>query len=45
VRFARISFSRLGKGGLEDGGGHVGLGLAGAGGRFGIGLGGSLALV
>jgi hypothetical protein len=43
--FARFSFSRLGGGGLEDGGGHVGLGLGGRGGRFGIGLGGGLALV
>jgi hypothetical protein len=37
--FARFSFSRLGGGGLEDGGGHVGLGLGGRGGRFAIGLG------
>jgi hypothetical protein len=43
--FARFSFSRLGGGGLEDGGGHVGLGLGGRGRRFGIGLGGGLALV
>ena len=41
--FARFSFSRLGGGGLEDGGGHVGFGLGGRGERFGIGL-GNLAL-
>jgi hypothetical protein len=43
--FATFSFSRLGGGGLEDRGGHVGLDLEGKGGRQGIGLGGSLAVV
>jgi hypothetical protein len=34
--FGAFSFSRLGREGLEDGGGHVVIGLGGRGGRFGI---------
>jgi hypothetical protein len=43
--FRRFSFSRLGEGELDDGCGHVRLGLRERGGPFGIGLGGGFAIV